>query len=60
MKLIIRMNLITQAVDYFLYCYDKVNGMMTGNDTDAEIIRVDTSELAEYAKTMRKQHFEGK
>lgn len=51
-----RMNLITQAVDYFIHCYDKVTGLIAANDTDAQIIKIDTSELADYAKSLRREH----
>ena len=50
------MNLITQAVDYFIHCYDKVTGLIAANDTDAQIIKIDTSELADYAKSLRREH----
>ena len=50
-----RMNLITQAVDYFLHCYEKVVRLISEADTeDAQIIRIETSELADYAKTLRR------
>ena len=51
-----RMNLITQAVDYFIHCYDKVTGLISENDAEARIIRVDTAELADYARELRKGH----
>ena len=50
-----RMNLITQAVDYFLYCYSKVTGLISDAGAEAEVIKVETSELAEYAKTLRRK-----
>lgn len=51
-----RMNLITQAVDYFIYCYNKVVDLISGSGADADVIRVETSELADYAKKLRREH----
>ena len=49
-------NIFTQAVDYFIHCYDKVTGLISENDAEARIIRVDTAELADYARELRKGH----
>ena len=51
-----RMSLITQAVDYFIYCYNKVVDLISGSDADADVIRIETSELADYAKKLRREH----
>ena len=50
-----RMNLITQVIDYFIHCYDNVTDLISKDKADAEIVRIETSELADYAKVLRKQ-----
>lgn len=52
-----RVNLISQAVDYFIHCYDKVLGLMSDIEEGKEIISIKTSELAEYAKSLRRPPF---
>ena len=42
---------ISQAIDYFIHCYDRVCGMIAGKEVNVVTIR--TSELADYAKTIR-------
>ena len=42
---------ICQAIDYFIHCYDRVCEMIAGKEADVVTIR--TSELADYAKTIR-------
>ena len=42
---------ISQAIDYFIHCYDRVCGMIAGKE--ANVVTIRTSELADYAKTIR-------
>ncbi len=42
---------ISQAIDYFIHCYDRVCGMIAGKK--ANVVTIGTSELADYAKTIR-------
>lgn len=56
MKLTINHNVITQAVEYFIHCYDKVTGLISENGTEARVVRVVTAELADYARELRKGH----
>ena len=51
-----RMNLITQAVDYFIYCYNKVVDLISESGADADVVRIDTAELSAYAKSLRRDH----
>ena len=49
-----RMNLISQAVEYFLHSYNKVMELISDSSKDAQIIRVETADLADYAKSLRR------
>lgn len=51
-----RVSLITQAVDYFIHCYDIVTGLITEDETAGyEAVKIETSELSAYAKSLRRQ-----
>lgn len=47
-----RVSMIQKAVEYFIFCYDKMLGLVPEIEEGNEIIRVNTSELAEYAKSI--------
>lgn len=52
-----RVNLITQAIDYFIHCYGIVTDLIPDADApDEEAIIIETSELAAYAKSLRRQN----
>ena len=42
---------ISQAIDYFIHCYDRVCEMIAGKE--ANVVTIRTAELADYAKTIR-------
>ena len=46
-----RMKIITQAVDFFIHCYDRVSDLIEGKK--ANVVTVKTSELAEQANGIR-------
>lgn len=46
-----RRKLITQAIDYFLHCYDTVCGLISGKN--AHVVKLETAELADYASALR-------
>jgi hypothetical protein len=48
-----RKKLITQAIDYFLHCYDTVCELIRGKN--AHVVKIETSELADYANTLRSE-----
>lgn len=48
-----RMKLITQAIDYFIHCYETVDRLITGKS--ATVVTVDTAELADYAQALRRE-----
>ena len=49
-----RMKLITQAIDYFIYCYDTVSKLV--EKKKANVVTVDTSDLINYADELRKKY----
>ena len=46
-----RRKLITQAIDYFLHCYDTVCGLISGKN--AHVVKLETAVLADYASALR-------
>ncbi len=48
-----RMRLITQTIDYFIYCYEKAIKMME-TASPADNIQIDPVEIAEYANMIRR------
>ena len=51
-----RMNLITQAVEYFIHCYNKVVELISESGAEADVVKIDTAELSAYAKRLRREH----
>ncbi len=46
-----RAKMITQAVDYFIHCYDHVTDLIKGKK--ANVVIVKTADLADYASELR-------
>ena len=49
-----RMNMITQAVDYFLFCYERVTELIQKQGTGEAVVKIEPQELVAYADTLRK------
>jgi hypothetical protein len=52
-----RMTMISQAVEYFIHCYDVMSGLLADRkaaEDDHEIVMISTSEISEYANELRK------
>ncbi len=47
-----RMNMISQAVEYFVHCYDKVLKMLEGSGDGREVIWITNAEIAACARSM--------
>ena len=48
-----RMNLISHSVNYFIYCYDKVLGLLE-KPAEKSVYTIETSDIVEYTNTLRK------
>ena len=48
-----RMNLISHSVNYFIYCYDKVLGLLE-KTAEKSVYTIETSDIVEYTNTLRK------
>ena len=48
-----RMNLIKHSVDYFIYCYEKVIGLIDDDEKVKDIHKIETADLVEFAKKYR-------
>ena len=46
-----RMKVITQAIEFFIHCYDRVAELIEGQT--AHVVTVKTAEIADYARTLR-------
>jgi hypothetical protein len=51
-----RMTMISQAVEYFIHCYEEMTKLLAGRDKkdDKEVIMISPSEISDYANVLRK------